>query len=38
MLRFPVEEVKLWPGSPNTPAIQGRIEQCSLALSEAGLV
>jgi hypothetical protein len=27
MLRFPVEEVKLWPGSPHTPAIQGRIEQ-----------
>lgn len=25
MLRFPLEEVKLWPGCPHTPAIQGRI-------------
>ena len=25
MLRFPVEEVKLWPGCPHTPAIQVRI-------------
>ncbi len=25
MLRFPVEEVKLWLGCPHTPAIQGRI-------------
>ena len=27
MLRFPLEEVKLWLGYPHTPAIQGRIEQ-----------